>query len=224
MKLVTALRTRILGAGRLWRAVVVLLALPCAWVVFEAARLGKGAEAFVARELSAVPPMEVALVLGCSPRTADGRPNLFFSTRIRAASALYHAGKVQRLLVSGDNGRPDYDEPSAMRDALVAQGVPAAKITRDFAGFRTLDSVVRAKEVFGLERVIVVSQAFHVERAIFLARAHGLTAYGFAAADVGGPVGLKVRLREGLSRVAAVLDVHVLRSRPRFGGPPERGI
>jgi SanA protein len=159
------------------------------------------------------------LVLGCSPTLPDGRRNLFFETRMRAASELYRAGKVKAIIVSGDNGRADYDEPTAMAEALVARGIPRAAITRDFAGFRTLDSMIRAKEVFGLRSVTVVSQRFHVERAIYIGRAHGLDAIGFAAADVGGPAGMRVRVREIASRLVAVLDVHVFGTRPRHTGP-----
>jgi SanA protein len=203
---------------RLVRTVLAgLLALPVAWVALRAARLGADMAPFVSADLARVPSNEVGLVLGCSPEVEGGRKNLFFVTRIRAASTLYHAGKVRRLLVSGDNSDPSYDEPSAMADALVAAGVPRERITRDFAGFRTLDSMVRAKEVFGVERVTVISQRFHVERAVFLGRAHGVDAVGFAAADVNGSLGL--RLREIASRVVAVLDVYLVGTRPRLLGP-----
>lgn len=185
-------------------------------VTARAALIGWQMQGFVAHHLEQVPTAEVAVVLGCSPRTADGRANLFFNARMRAASDLFRAGKVKRLLVSGDNGTPSYDEPTAMRDALVRLGVPESSIERDFAGFRTLDSMVRAKEVFGVERAVVVSQAFHAERAVFLGRAYGMEAYGYAAADVGGAHGFKVRVREAFSRVAAVLDVYLLGTRPRF--------
>lgn len=190
---------------------------PLVVVVIKAALIGWQVEELVSARLEHVPTAEVGVVLGCSPRTPDGRANLFFSARMRAASDLFRAGKVKRLIVSGDNGSATYDEPTAMRDALVELGVPAANIERDFAGFRTLDSMVRAKEVFGVRRTVVVSQAFHAERAVFLARAYGVEAYGYAAADVGGTEGLKVRAREVLSRIAAVLDVYVLHTRPRFG-------
>src|SRR5262249_49696316 len=148
----------------------------------------------------------------------DGRPNRFFEARIRAAAELYRSGKVARLIVSGDNGRIGYDEPSAMRQALVREGVPASNVSRDFAGFRTLDSVLRARDVFGLRRLTFVSQRFHVERAVYLARENGMDAYALAAADVGGAEGALVAVREVFSRAVAVLDVKVLHTTPRFGG------
>jgi SanA protein len=176
---------------------------------------------FITAERDALPTTKVGLVLGCSEQVAGGRKNLYFERRIAAAAELFHAGKVFYLLVSGDNSRADYDEPSAMQRALVAAGVPASRIVLDYAGFRTLDSVVRAKQVFGLHELTIVSQRFHNERAVYLARAHGLRAYGYNARDVNGPAALRTRLREIVSRVVAVLDVEVLHSTPHFAGPPE---
>lgn len=166
-----------------------------------------------------VPPQKAAVVLGCARTLANGRPNLYFLYRIRAAANLYHAGKVEYLVVSGDNHREGYDEPSDMRDALIEAGVPARKIYRDYAGFRTLDSMVRAGEIFDLDSFIVVSQEFHNERAIFIAREHGLDAIGFNATEVSTVGGLRTRLREHLARVKTVLDIWVLDTQPRFLGP-----
>jgi SanA protein len=185
-------------------------------------------EAWVARaaagrcfdELRDVPEGRVGLVLGCSEHLPDGRGNLYFRRRIEAAAALFHAGKVRALIVSGDNHRADYDEPTAMKAALVLAGVPAERVHCDFAGFRTLDSVLRASAVFGQQSFVVVSQRFHGERAVFLARRHGLDAFAYDAAPVGGAAGLRTRLRETAARAAAVLDVVLLDTQPRFLGPP----
>lgn len=169
---------------------------------------------------SRVPKHQVGLVLGCSPTLPDGRANLFFTYRIQAAAELFHAGRVTHLLVSGDNSRTDYDEPSAMRDALIEQGVPPDRITLDYAGFRTLDSVVRARRVFQQHDFVVISQAFHVKRAIFIARFHAAHVVGFAAQDVPRTTGLKTNLREHLARVKTVLDVTLLNRQPKFLGSP----
>ena len=185
---------------------------------------------YVHDELKSVPECDVALVLGCSPKLGE-RNNLFFLSRMDAAAELYHAGKVKKLILSGDNGRKGYNEPEAMRQALIAKGVPDSVIYCDYAGFSTLDSVVRAKTIFGADNFIVVSQRFHCERAIFLAGVHGINAYGFAAADVQLPYWkYKNRFRESLARGAALLDVITFRS-PRFGGemvdmdfPQERAL
>lgn len=167
------------------------------------------------------PARDVALVLGTKPTVSGGRQNLYFKHRIDAAAALFHGGKVRHVLVSGDNHTRDYDEPSAMRDALVERGVPAAAITLDYAGFRTLDSVVRAREVFGQHRCIIVSQQFHAQRALFIADRRGIDAIALAAKDVAGSHGVKVRAREVVARARAVLDVCVLGTAPRFPGRPE---
>jgi len=178
-------------------------------------------ESHVYGELSAVPSREVGLVLGTSRKTPDGRwSNPHFAHRIEAAAALYKAGKVKRLLVSGDNHVPEYDEPSDMRDALVAAGVPSGAIVLDHAGFRTLDSVVRAKEVFGQTRLTIVSEAFHNYRALFICRHYGIDAVAFNARPVSLRVSTWPAVREWLARVKVVLDLYVLRTGPKFLGEP----
>jgi SanA protein len=177
------------------------------------------AVSFCHQKIGTVPVTPVALVLGCSPRVA-GSPNLFFENRIAAAVALHGAGKVKAFIVSGDNGSHDYDEPTAMKEAMVSRGVPEAAIYCDYAGFRTLDSVLRAQSIFGQSRFVIVSQHFHNERAIFLARRHGLDAVGYDAADVLRRIAPTTYLREYLARVQAVLDVTVLQTGPKFDGPP----
>lgn len=167
---------------------------------------------------STVPSFDVALVLGTSP-TTRGRANAFFESRMDAAAALFRAGVVRGILASGDNSVRGYDEPAAMREALAARGVPAEFITVDCAGFSTLDSVVRARRVFGLDRVLIVSQRFHLERALFLARDTGLDAQGYAAADAPPHWQARVRARESFARVKAVADAWSGRG-PRFLGPP----
>jgi SanA protein len=172
-------------------------------------------------DLSAVPSRDVALVLGTRRTTADGRwSNPHFAHRIEAAAALYHAGKAKRLLVSGDNHVHGYDEPSDMRDALMAARVPAEAIGLDYAGFRTLDSVVRAKEVFGQTRLTVVSEPFHNYRALFICRRYGIDAVAFNAQPVSLRTSRWPAVREWLARVKVVLDLYVLRTQPKFLGAP----
>ncbi|MFO1484759.1 MAG: ElyC/SanA/YdcF family protein [Verrucomicrobiaceae bacterium] len=169
-------------------------------------------------DVNALPEAPVAVVLGTSPRLAGGGGNPFFLPRLEAAAALFKAGKVKALIVSGDNGTREYDEPTEMKRVLVQLGVPEAKILCDYAGFRTLDSVVRAKEVFGQSRFIIVSQRFHNERAIYLAKAFGIDAWGLNAKDVPVALSVKTFLREKLACVKAVLDVTVLHKQPKFLG------
>lgn len=198
------------------------LALACVWGsgrMIEAAAAGKASD-----RVETVPKCKVGLVLGCVPMITENRPNLYFRHRIRAATELYFSGKIRYLLVSGDNHRQGYDEPASMKEALIASGVPADRIVCDYAGFRTLDSVVRAREVFGLDRAIVISQRFHNERAIYIGRARGLDLFGYNASDVTGTGGVKTHMRELAARVRTVLDVNLLGTAPHFPGPKEPPI
>ncbi len=167
-----------------------------------------------------LPPADVALVLGTARSIGSGGANSFYGPRLDLAAELFRAGKVRGIIVSGDNSRSDYSEPDDMKADLVARGVPERFVTCDYAGFSTLDSVKRVSRVFGQSRVIVVSQWFHVERALFLARADGLEARGCVAAEA--PLGwrVRVRLREVLARGKAVIDVALGRG-PKFLGSRE---
>ena len=189
------------------------------WALIEASSRGH-----IATSPDALAPAKAGLVLGASRLARNYVGNPFFHNRIAAAAALYKTGKVEYLIVSGNQargGRPrgGYDEPADMRAALIASGVPAGRIYRDYAGFRTLDSIVRAHEIFGQERVIVISQPFHLARALFLARWRGLDDDGFAAADVPLRFGVKTYAREVLARGAAVLDL-MRGVEPRYLGAP----
>ncbi len=155
-----------------------------------------------------IPAQKAALLLGTSPTLADGRSNLYFAHRIRAAAELYRAGKVRYIIVSGDNRKRGYNEPEAMKAALIAQGIPAERIIPDYAGIRTLDSVLRARSIFEQPSYIIVSQKFHNERAVYLARAHGIHATAYNAADVKIYAGgFKTRVREYGARIKMYLDL-----------------
>jgi len=165
-----------------------------------------------------LPEDGVMLVFGCDDRI-DGRENLYFRYRIDAAAEVWKAGKARCVIVSGDNRTKYYNEPERMRRALIDKGVPADKIICDYAGLRTLDSVVRAKEIFGVEEVVFISQQFQNERAAYLAKANSFESYtGYNARDVEGKGGLKTRLREVGARVKMWLDVKVLGTRPKHLG------
>jgi SanA protein len=170
-------------------------------------------------DVGQVPHRRVGLVLGCAEHLGHGYINPFFTTRIQAAAELFRAGKVDYLIVSGDNHRKGYDEPTAMKCALVRAGIPADGVVCDYAGFRTLDSVVRAQAVFGQDRVTVISQDFHVRRAVFLAGHSGVDAIGFAARAVDPYSSFTTLCREQISKVNALVDVYLLRRRPKFLGP-----
>jgi vancomycin permeability regulator SanA len=172
----------------------------------------------------AVPPAPVALVLGAQVYD-DGTPSPFLAARLALAKRLYDDGTVRAILVSGDNGRPDYDEPGAMRRWLVAQGVPEHRVAVDYAGFDTYDSCLRANRIFGVDRVIVVTQAFHVPRAVALCRAVGVVADGVGDDSVAVYRRLWWRgiAREQLASVKAAWDV-LTRRDPVFLGPRETGV
>ncbi|WP_449389065.1 SanA/YdcF family protein [Chryseobacterium lineare] len=172
---------------------------------------------FTSYKTADLPAVKTALLLGTSKTLNNGFPNAYFYNRINAAVELYKSGKVHYIIVSGDNSRKDYNEPEDMQFALMEHGVPKDKIFLDFAGFRTLDSVVRAKEIFGQNKVIIVSQKFHNERAVFLARKYGMEAFGFNAEDVNKYAGLKTNMREYLAKAKAYWDL-IFGIEPKFGG------
>ena len=198
-------------------ALLAVVATTTTWLVVE-----QQSAAHIYASPADVPPARAALVLGTSRWLPGRTPNPYFDNRIEAAARLFAAGKVDYLIVSGNQsqgGRPNggYDEPNDMRDALVAEGVPADRIYRDYAGFRTLDSVLRANSVFGQDRVIVVSQHFHLARALYLASQYGLNYEGLEAEDTPLREGWRTQVREAGARIRAVLD-SALRLGPRFGG------
>lgn len=165
-------------------------------------------------DLSAIPKNKVGLLLGTGKYAASGNINLFYKYRIDAAVKLYKAGKIEYILVSGDNSTKDYDEPSDFKNDLIAKGIPEENIFLDYAGFRTLDSVVRAKEIFGQTSITFISQKFHNQRAIYIAKHHNINAIGFNAKDV-----YKSHFREYLARSKASLDL-VFNIQPKFLGNP----
>ena len=192
-----------------------------AFVLFCNLLLTLSTQQFIVKDVQSATANEVGLVLGTSKKFVSGRANSHFTNRIDTAYQLYQSSKVKRLLVSGDNSTKSYNEPNDMRHALIKLGIPGDHITRDFAGFRTLDSMVRAKEIFQLNRLTVISDGFHLPRAVFIGRHHGLDVTGVASAEVSLNHSRKTVIREYLARVKAVLDLYLLRTPPKFGGDPE---
>lgn len=186
----------------------------CNWTV------GQASAGRVYSDPDLVPASRVAVVLGTAPRFGD-TPNLYFIGRMAAAARLYKSGKLQRLLVSGTNDRADYDEPTAMKAALIKLGVPEDAIVADYAGKRTLDTVVRTKKVFGLDECIFVTDDFHMARTLWLARESGIRAVGYTAKSLPVSVSPMTHLREIAARVLVVLDVKVFHRGPQFLGKRE---
>ena len=166
---------------------------------------------------SEIPKNKVGLVLGTSSKLVGGGPNPYYTNRIKATLELYKAGKIDFVLVSGDNSTQYYNEPTVFKKDLIKGGIPNEKIFLDYAGFRTLDSMIRAKVIFGLDSATIISQKFHNERAIYLAEKKGLRAIGFNADDISLKNGLKVQIREYFARVKVFIDL-ALNTQPKFYG------
>ncbi|MBL6449113.1 YdcF family protein [Fulvivirga sp. 29W222] len=173
----------------------------------------------VYEDIDDIEPSQVALVLGTSHRLINGNPNPYFYERMQTAARLYHTGKVKHILVSGDNATRYYNEPEKMRRTLVKLGVPFDDITLDYAGFRTLDSIVRCKKIFGQENVIIITQPFHSYRALFISNHYDMNAVVMTTKEV--EKSLKVQFREYLARMLAVWDLYIINREPKFLGKKE---
>lgn len=160
---------------------------------------------------------KVGLLLGTIKVLKNGRLNLYYQFRIDACLELYRAGKIDFVLISGDNSRKDYDEPTQMKEDLISKGIPEEKIFLDYAGFRTLDSVVRCREVFGETQITIISQKFHNQRALIIAEFNSIEAVVFNAQDVAAPYGFKTQIRERFARIKMMLDL-LFGKDPKFLG------
>jgi SanA protein len=186
----------------------VIFAGTAAWAQYLVGSAGRGR---LYDDLKAVPARGIGVVLGTSRLARSGRLNQYFRARIEAAAALYHAGKVRKLILSGNGLEPDYNEPEDMRRALLDRGLPAAALLLDPAGVRTIDSVLRARAVFSAGSFTIISQKFHDERALFLCRAYGIDAIAFDADAVRKVSGHRAELREVIARLVAVWEACVVR-------------
>ena len=193
-------------------AALLLVLAANAWVV-------SATRAFIVEDMGRLSVHDVGVVLGTSPFTRHGNRNLLFTHRMMAAAELYAAGRVRHLLLSGANPDRTYNEPRKMYQALRRLGVPDSALTFDFAGFRTLDSIVRAQQVFGLDRFVIVSQRYHVYRALFIARYNGVEAMAYIRPQEDRRQPLRAEAREYLARFKAVVDLFLLAKGPRFLGP-----
>ncbi|MEU3604769.1 ElyC/SanA/YdcF family protein [Streptomyces sp. NPDC035033] len=194
-------------------AAAVLALAPATWMHTAAA--GK------LRTTADVPARDVAVVFGAG--LWNGRPTPYLAHRLDTAAELYRTGKVKVLLVTGDNSRTEYDEPGAMRAYLAARGVPDGKVVSDHAGFDTWDSCVRARKVFGVDRAVLVTQDFHVKRAVALCERAGVASYGVGVAEPQDTTWYYGTVRELFAAGKAALDAAV-RPDPRFLGPRETGV
>ncbi|AVH61457.1 MULTISPECIES: SanA/YdcF family protein [Streptomyces] len=191
----------------------VLALLPATWMyVSTGDRLRTTADA---------PRTDVAVVFGAG--LWDGEPSPYLAHRLDAAAQLYRAGQIKVVLVTGDNSRADYDEPDAMRTYLTARGVPDRRIVSDYAGFDTWDSCVRAKKIFGVDRAVLISQGFHIRRAVALCQAAGVSSHGIGVDEPHDTTWYYGGARELFAAGKAALDA-LFEPDPRFLGPKEPGI
>jgi SanA protein len=197
---------------RKWGPKLMVFAFICliciaGFTLYSNHRIETLAKSYVTSDISRIPVMKAGLLLGTSRLLANGTENDFFYNRIDAAVELYQNKKIHYILVSGDHGRIGYNEPQDMKEELVKRGIPGGAIVLDYAGFRTLDSVVRAREIFGQNSIIVISQQFHNERAVYLARTNGIEAYGYNAKDVSKYLGFRTHARELFARDKVFIDL-----------------
>ena len=163
---------------------------------------------------------DVAVVLGTSKYLGKVL-NDYYINRMDAAIALYKMAKIKRFLLSGDNAHPSYNEPWVMKRDLLDAGIPKEIIHLDYAGFRTLDSIIRTKEIFETDNFLIISQKFHCERALFIANFHHIRAMCFVVDGPKAHSGYEIRLREVFARTKAFIDLYLLNTKPKFLGPKE---
>lgn len=179
----------------------------------------KSTESYLFSDVDSVPVNKTGLLLGTVKTLKSGQQNLYFFNRIDATVELFNAGKIEYVVVSGDNHTKGYNEPQDMKDELVKRGVPEERIYCDYAGFRTLDSVIRMWKIFGQTKFTIISQPFHIRRAVYIARQNNLDVVGYAAADVNSYGGFLTKVREKFARVKVFIDL-IFNKSPRFLGEP----
>ncbi len=212
---------RVFRSGLISLEVIVLLPVLALLITNQVIRVSSEAHLF--DTIDELPHNRVGMVLGTSHRVRNGGPNPYFHNRMAAAAEVYHAGKVEYLLVSGDNRTHYYNEPREMRSALIQLGVPANVIYQDHAGLRTLDSVVRAKKIFGQDSITVISQRFHNQRAVYIARHHGIEVAAFNAGDVPHHQNDRTRLREWFAKANVFWDILTNKTPRHLGEPVQIG-
>lgn len=208
-----------------WRRLrMVLMILPIAAIVLVLCAnwwVIKSTEDKVLTDINLLNGRSVALVLGTSNKLRNGSANPYFENRIKGAAELYREGKIVHFILSGDNRTVYYNEPIEMKKALVLLGVPDSAITLDYAGLRTLDSIVRSKEIFGQDKITIITQPFHSYRALFISNFYNIDAVALVADEPINEATFKVYVREYFARAKAVLDLYVLNTTPHHLGEKE---
>jgi SanA protein len=211
------LQVKIIKRKQLIKTLLVLTPIAIVLVAWANYRISSISKPFIYNNIQHIPPKQAALLLGTSKFLKDGQINQYYQNRILAVIELYKAGKIKYIIVSGDNSVTNYNEPLDMKNDLILLGVPDSLIYLDYAGFRTFDSVIRANKIFGQDKFIVISQLFHNERTIFIARHYNIEAFGYNAKDVTSYMGFRIHLREIFARAKVFLDL-LVDKQPRFLG------
>jgi SanA protein len=193
--------------NRFWKPLLIVTIIVLLVTIWTNNEVVKASENYITDDINKVEANNVGLLLGTSKKVKSGRNNQYFFNRIDATVDLYRNGKIKNVIISGDHGRKDYNEPEDMKAELIKGGIPDSVIYLDYAGFRTLDAVIRAKEIFGQTSFLVISQQFHNERAVFIARNLGINAFGFNAKGVGKMYGFRTKVREFFARDKVFFDL-----------------
>jgi SanA protein len=180
-------------------------------------QVSRSTKAFIFDNAKLLPNNKVGVLLGTSKNLRKGSVNEFWKNRIDATISLFSLGKIKCIIISGDNSKMYYNEPIEMKKELVKLGIPDSVIYLDYAGFRTFDSMIRAYKIFGQSSFTVISQKFHNERAVYIARHYGINAIGFNAKEVSAYNGFKTALREKFARVKLFMDF-LFDRQPKFLG------
>jgi SanA protein len=193
--------------NRFWKPLLMVTIVVLLVTIWTNNEVIKASENYITSDINKVETNNVGLLLGTSKKVKSGRNNQYFFNRIDATVDLYKKGKIKNVIISGDHGHKDYNEPLDMQQELIKGGIPDSVIYLDYAGFRTLDAVIRAKEIFGQNSFLVISQQFHNERAVFIARKLGINAFGYNAKEVGTLYGFRTKLREFFARDKVFFDL-----------------
>lgn len=194
------------------------LGLIVAFTYYCNQKIVKSTQDKIYSDISEIPYNHTGILLGTSKYLQSGYVNLYYAYRIEAAAQLMKAGKIKYLVISGDNSRKDYSEPEDMRNDLILAGIDSNHIFLDYAGFRTFDSMVRLREIFSQKSTTVISQKFHVERAIYIGEQEGIASIGYPARDVTQYYGFRTQVREVFARVKVFVDA-LVNTQPKFLGP-----
>lgn len=169
-------------------------------------------------ELDTLPYNKVGLIPGCNKYVSDGVENIYYNQRIEAGVKLYNLGKIDYILVSGDNAHASYDEPREMKKSLMEAGIPKDKIYSDYAGFRTLDTIVRAKEVFQLNELTLISQSFQNVRGVFIGKNKEINIAAYNVDGINKDTSYKIEIREIFAKIKMLLDLYIMNTEPKFLG------